>query len=169
LAGRARWIAGGLVVAWIAGRAGVAVAAKEKPPLVERLEEATGLELTFNQREKIAELSREHARELRAMHAAFLANISKVVGLSQKVLREEVFPEMSPSFDIDEAHCDKIERLTDGFLPLPEKRALKEIEATWGARCVEADNEAAKGIAAVTDLPTEDVQEFLTASERTRR
>jgi hypothetical protein len=82
------------------------------PPLSEKIEEATGLPLTINQKEKLAEYSNNKHVVLKDAQDILVKQLSSILSLPEESIRHELFSEIgTPHAILDPITGAQIEKL----------------------------------------------------------
>ena len=154
-----------VVLFFLAGAAvGPASGEEGEPPLIEKIEALTGLQVTQNQREAIADVSMKMLRALRARQRAFVAAL-KGRGTIPTLAEEALTPVDGLPFDFDQ---DALAVIAEHAAEPPdqlERDTIRYLDAQRGVDVERIRHEHAQALSGITDLPALMITDILYAPE----
>jgi hypothetical protein len=138
------------------------VASPAAPPLVERIQEKTGLPLTLTQKEELVSFSRKKHVVLKDAAEMLIRQLSQILSLPEKFLDEELFSETTvPRANLDPVTGAKLEKLLGREMTKTEYELVNMAFEEFEGKEDSAYSAYAGEVANLVDLPQDDVRELV--------
>ncbi len=135
-------------------------AVEQRPPLIVKIEELTGIPVTLTQREAIAEASQEMRRALRERQRAFVAELKKRGTIPTRA-QEALTPVDGLPFDFDQDALAVIAEHADEPPDQRERDTIRYLEREKDEDLEGIRAQYATALSGITDLPAHLIRELL--------
>ena len=132
------------------------------PPLVEKIEQETGLDMTINQKEELSSFSQKKHEDLKDAGEILVKQLSQILSIPEKSLRLELFPDIGiPHAELNPATGAKLEKLLGREMTKTEYELVDMAFKAFKEKERAITGEYAAQIANLVDLPQDTVQELI--------